>query len=420
MSTEWTRTRNSTTPKGTATYWWTNTWGTAEHGLSSPSPPASTWSGSLGQTIQSTMDMEVPGWRSRIQKGEVINNPFMTTKTDYTYSSPQSMSCRYSDSRTGQKIWCATHNTYHNKVTDLVGVWQQSAGSYLETLPGGVTSEAMRQSVIDRAVTAAFANIDTSEMLALATVAESRKSVESMAAILLRAYKVFRNVRRLNFAALKKEFTPKELADRYMEARYAIRPIVYDCYNLAAALQRDRGYERRTFRGYADDSKHNEDTITGSGAPVSDDWKRTIDLVWSARAGVLCDVSITDITVFGVDKLAETAWELLPWSFVADWFANTGDWIAAHTPNAGVTQRASWVTVKKVLTKTQTVTGSRWNLVSGQSPISLSRPKAEYKVEETVLERIVSPALSTWPSSNLRLDGYKLTDLGIMIRNILS
>lgn len=418
MSIDWTRTRSLTTPKGTDTYWWTNTTGTAEHGLSSATPHASEWQGSLGQIIQTTQDMEVPGWKSRIERGEIINNPFITTKTDYTYSNPQGMSCRYSDSRSTQRIWCATHNTYHDRVTDLVGNWQQAAGSYLETLSGGVDPAVMRQSVIDQAVTSAHANIDVSEMLALATAAESRKTVESMTAIALRAYKVFRHVRKLNFAGLRKELTPKELANRYMEARYAIRPMIYDAYGVAGVLEKERGYERRTFRGYADDSNHNEQTVVGTGAPVSDDWKKTIDLVYSARAGVLCDVSISDITVLGIDKLAETAWELVPWSFVADWFANTGDWIAAHSPDAGVTQRASWVTVKKVLTKTQTVTGSRWNLVAGQSPISLNRPKATYTVEESVLERIVSPALSTWPSFNMRLDGYKLTDLGIMIRGI--
>jgi hypothetical protein len=45
------------------------------------------------------------------------------------------------------------------------------------------------------------------------------------------------------------------------------------------------------------------------------------DLLGYARR--LCD----GITTFGA---AETAWELLPWSWLADWFSNTQNFIAAH------------------------------------------------------------------------------------------
>ena len=30
-------------------------------------------------------------------------------------------------------------------------------------------------------------------------------------------------------------------------------------------------------------------------------------------------------------NIAQTAWELIPYSFVIDWFANVGDWLLAHT-----------------------------------------------------------------------------------------
>jgi hypothetical protein len=203
-----------------------------------------------------------------------------------------------------------------------------------------------------------------------------------------------------------------------MEARYAIRPLVYDLHGVAAALQKERGYERRTFRGYAEDRKYGEATTEVDSGPIIDEWLHTKELVVSARAGVLCDVSISDISVFGIDQIAETVWELVPWSFVADWFINTGDWIAAHTPNAGVTQRASWVTVRRVLTSTQSVTGHRWDLEEGITGGDLTRPLSRFSREELFLDRRINPSISTWPSSKLRLDGYKLADLGIMLRRL--
>jgi hypothetical protein len=39
-----------------------------------------------------------------------------------------------------------------------------------------------------------------------------------------------------------------------------------------------------------------------------------------------------------------TVWELVPWSFVVDWFVNVGDWIQAVTPNPSVTVKGSWTT----------------------------------------------------------------------------
>jgi hypothetical protein len=87
-------------------------------------------------------------------------------------------------------------------------------------------------------VTQAHANIDTSEMMALVTVAESRKTVDSMRALLWRAYKVARAVRKLDARALKGEFTKKELADRYMEMRYAVRPMIYEAKGIYEAVQK--------------------------------------------------------------------------------------------------------------------------------------------------------------------------------------
>jgi hypothetical protein len=42
-----------------------------------------------------------------------------------------------------------------------------------------------------------------------------------------------------------------------------------------------------------------------------------------------------------------TLWEFLPYSFVADWFVNAGDWLAAVVPKAKVKRLAEWTTYHK-------------------------------------------------------------------------
>jgi hypothetical protein len=149
----------------------------------------------------------------------------------------------------------------------------------------------------------------------------------------------------------------------------------------------------------------------------TEDVNRKIEYEVSARAGVLCDVTIDELTIFGVDQLAESLWELIPFSFIVDWFANVGDTIAALTPDAGVKQRASWVTVRENITALNSSGQIRNNATWPTSTVSCGAFEWGYK--EQVLERFVDPSVSTWPQSKLRLDGFKLLDLGIIARQIL-
>lgn len=398
--------------------------GTAEHGF--PAWPAYTpitqpnnWE------TKETTDVVTSSFHTRINRGEIINNPFSTVTIRETARAVGTFEHVY---RTSSKVvscsTCTPATSHYRVYKDKVhaGMFGSTTGGGYLPLDSSVRA-SKRQAVIDLAVTQAHANIDTSEILGLASAAESRKTVESVRAILWRVFKIARNVRKLNLRGVLDELSPKELADRYMEARYAIRPLMYDIRGITKALEATRRYERRTFRGYAEDS-YTCSPVTVSNIPCQPmaviDLRKETDYVVSARAGVMCDCDITGSSIFGLDQIAETAWELVPFSFVIDWFANVGDTIAAHTPNAGVTQRASFVTVKEHLTQRLICTDHRSTCAaSGYVLISITSPKGTMQKEELVLERIVDPVLYSWPRVDISLDGYKLTDLGIILRRVL-
>lgn len=367
------------------------------------------------EATQTTMDWEADNFHARIKQGEILNHPYRTI-TEITDSVPPTsyyhlwrteVQTNCSGSMTGYKTWSAG--------AEQQGVYVPPSVAWY---PGSVASR--RNDVMSLAVTKANANIDTSSMLALAAAAESRKTIQSLSSLCWRAIKIFKAVRRFDVKALKNEISQKELADRYMEARYAIRPLMYDVKGVLHSLSVKRERVRRTFRGYASDSQTYEDTVDATFAWYSTaTWKRQLQYDVSARAGVLCDVDVSNVNIYGMDQLLETAWELTPFSFIVDWFVNVGDVIAAWTPNAGVHQRASWVTLKETLTYTNEVVDLRSTAPAPYSYTQISAsPMPRMEKKTLCLERIVNPPLTIIPSINLRLNNLKLIDLGIIMRNI--
>jgi hypothetical protein len=62
-------------------------------------------------------------------------------------------------------------------------------------------------------------------------------------------------------------------------------------------------------------------------------------------------------------------WELTPWSFVVDWFANVGTWLQAVVPDPSISIRGNWVTV----IRTTEVKYSSGTLIEPHShPVSMS------------------------------------------------
>lgn len=378
--------------------------------------PAGTSYAYTEDETQNTDDVVTPNFKSRIASGEIINNPFTSVRDVEVYPQPGSYHHVYNQ----LDGFTDGNGVKHDITHDISGLYVPS------TVPDFISGEPLydkQDDIVDLAVTQAHANIDVSEMMALASAAEGRKTIESIFSILLRVKKIMQSVRRLDIRRLKRELSHRELEDRYMELRYALRPLIYEAQGVASALNTQREHARRTFRGYSEGTwELDDDVSTSFHWWCNATWNRKIELEISARAGVLCDVQVNSINIFGVDQLIETMWELTPFSFIIDWFLNIGDTIAAWTPNAGVTQRASWVTVRQKRTLTNQVTGvsSTAGNNTGYENVSASYSGCIRRNEELVLKRIVSPTVSVFPSVDFRLDAFKLTDLGIILKRLTS
>jgi len=145
-------------------------------------------------------------------------------------------------------------------------------------------------------------------------------------------------------------------SNAYLEYRYGLNPLFMDMENAmkAAASWGSQGFLRVARAQMNVDEKVSAVPFSLSGGiPSVDSATGTMLFRDSGRvaAGVIYSVLCEDrmarlnrIMGFRPNDTLQALYELLPYSFVADWFANIGDWLQAVTPAPGITILGNWVT----------------------------------------------------------------------------
>lgn len=380
-------------------------------------------------------DEVIPRWKERIANGEIINNAFFRESliTTQPQKTGLSMSIQRQD-WDGKK----GHKRYGTVVPFAY------YGNRPSLLPHTAEVDDLRSSVYDRALTQAHARVDPALILAGATLAEGNKTIRSMIDITKRATRIARAVRKLDVAmarnvwnqnrksarkirqstgVLKQELSRDAILNDYMQARYAIRPLIYDVNGIIDVLHAPIGDVRKTARGYAEEYVTSSDIL--HSVPfwhdVIVDLKRTTSVRISARAGVLYNVDRQWANLMGCQKLGETAYELFPFSFIFDWIWNVGATIAAHAPKAGVNQLASWITAREDWVAVNTMESARLTpeVERDWSDRNLSVQGFYYGETQSRVNRVVDPLLRTWPRFDVNLSAYKLLDLGIILKGFI-
>lgn len=237
------------------------------------------------------------------------------------------------------------------------------------------------------AITDAYANAGRADVEGLTELAELRETLAflwSPVRLALshtrRAKKIKRQYDRITLLNLRRKVTWDQLPERlkrkrkppkplplpkhkwgitvydipslWLAYRYALMPIVYTCDDISASLSRKVKAKRGTARAV---ETLEVDLYTDSGWRVSDNASgksreravRTGKCTVKSRAGVLYEPNWSLDRVWGVQlhRVPATAYELIPLSFVADWFWNAASFYDALTVSCRVKSiLASWVT----------------------------------------------------------------------------
>lgn len=402
--------------------------GTCANGLNPPT--ASTYAGvQLSEYVSEFMeDFETPDFHHIKARGGIINSPMNSRKVHV-----ESSAHYYDRAYTGQ-VWACTPNRWMDDFKQTIsGSCDHQAllvaKDHEDFIPL-VKSDSSLSTMKAKAITQAWGNIDHSEFLALVSAAELGKTVDGLFMLLKQVKKITTRVARLDnkmFKSTKGEIKMSDLRDIYMQARYGLRPLYYEIRGLLKSIETDLGLEqtRFTFRGHEssldDVSREIEYLMAASwyGFKQHDTLYQTAHLETNVRAGVLTELDqLTANKLMGISNIAESALELVPYSFIAGWFANVASYISSWAPNVGSKTLASWVTVDQTLSQTTTVGPTRIEYTPPSNTTratNVSCTKSGWFSQITrTYSREPEPSRPVLPRFDVRLDPLKLLDLGII------
>lgn len=205
-------------------------------------------------------------------------------------------------------------------------------------------------------------------------------------------------------------------AQAWLELRFGWRPTMYDIAGIAKAALHEKPIAGRLLvaRG-------------GKDVSYSDSATRTLNSItstsrWAIKARVSAGVlySYRDLSEaewrarclgLSLDNVPSHLWEVMPWSFVADYFVKVGMWLRAITPNPDVVVRGNWVSHQQDLDySTSDISGDIF--ISNSPPTTYHISGGYYQEKGKILTRTVNQSLTlTPPKAGVPLSFSQIVDI---------
>jgi hypothetical protein len=218
--------------------------------------------------------------------------------------------------------------------------------------------------------------------------------------------------------------------DAWLEGRYGWRPFIYDVIGHVEAA-RKAATERRTVKDFFVVKQVNKTfdlepvkfgLSNGSEIRVTPTRNETYSRVVSC--GQTADFAAwvnPSLRKFGIYDLAGTAWDLVPLSFVYDWFINIGDILRSLQTFALVDERVGWTTLVDSMLYTYTCRVDSPGPIEDQwwqvyvTEMLLPDWKESYEAKQ----RLVVTDFRPFIGLSANLDLAKITDLAALAKQLL-
>lgn len=370
-------------------------------------------------------DIVVSDYKKRVARGEMFFNPMQRETSRISYHpTVQQYRTKATSSSTmyGGQWYFALPEQFSIDAVPLFG-----NGTNLDAFHAlfDVYADPCSQ-----AVTSAYADVDQSELLGLASIGEMPETVSWITSVLKRVVTIvatFASKKKILAAAKSaRKLTAKDytdaMSDLWLELRYAVRPLMFEAKQALEALRNAiKRSGRYTARGYQEDITTSSSFLEGYNANITHKYAKCIQTKYKVRAGVsytILDDTTALLSHWGLDQPLEAIYELLPGSFIVDWFFNVGSVISSWSINASLGVLGSYVT--ETIQILGTIEYYGYDIHSSYYLYAVDGLTPGYaKREHLYKRRVISPDRAVLPSLNIKLDVAKIIDLVTIGRNFL-
>lgn len=307
---------------------------------------------------------------------------------------------RVDDTGSGEKVEIIPYWNAHS-VHTANGDWRVSDSVLSDQLVG-------RLDELDNYVKQAAAKMYSSNGWdSLTFIAELRPTLRMFKNVGRRLESFNKDARRFLNSKTKLNDARKVLANNWLEGRYGWRVLAYDLQDLGEALARASAKARSRFSERTGGTQRWTDLWVKSFEGTDFHWTYNVEDYYtlSARGAVTADVRVPN---FQFNPLL-TGWEVIPYSFVVDWFIDVGNTLEALSLTKLATSYVAGKGYKLSLERRMFT--SNVSYVGNGSGAYLGF-NADYKLE---LTQRYPASVSTIPNRSIRLNMAKVTDLVALV-----
>lgn len=307
--------------------------------------------------VETMTDTVTSGFSSRRSKGELFFNPMTYSKNQYNYDDQGS-------GWTWRKVSASCNSPLMHGETFIPGTYvsnmllDNTDCSSLTLTNDGIISLSDISSLVTEASTSCLAKRGRADDNLFESLAEWRQTLD----MLRRPQKILHDFLDTYNRKISKIRRIKGASSAWLAYRYGVRPFVQDVTSIINGIGQETGRRRVTSRSAVSSSRYSVSTFTVSPlwSWATATFRKQISDSVSVRAMSLDEyvASLASNVGFTAKGLITTPWELIPYSFVADWFVNVGDFLNALAPAPGYTQLGSSLTITRQIVNI-------WTCVSG-------------------------------------------------------
>ena len=211
------------------------------------------------------------------------------------------------------------------------------------------------------------------------------------------------------------------IVDAWLEYNYGWKPLIRDVKQGSDALNElVNGQDQDLSFSFKAGARRTEEIQSDSwvspawtGTKVYGEALKTSECHFSCRVK-LPDGTLRDLRTMGLDNPLEVAWELVPYSFVVDWFLDVGGWISSIGAQRGIT----FIEGSRTLFQT-VVSSSEFELRGDPGTTVLKYPRRGGRIVCGRMERslLTSLPIAYLPAVKERLGLYHLaTGLSLLTK----